>query len=352
MNVEAVEGWRIDLPLIRPHASADATVARRDIALIRLKAQGIEGWGECSPVPGYSLETMAESWAELRDVAPLLVGHAADPGLIADHAIPSSPASALEGATWDVLARRAGKPLWRFLGSKNPRVRTGAVIGLNAGTPAVAAALSDGYRQVKVKIAPGAPEECLREIVARFPELPIGADANGSYGAGADPSALDALGLLYLEQPLPRGRLNDHAELVASMSTPICLDEDVTSVHDVHRALEVGAADAFTVRAQRIGGAAVMGVQALAVVDGFPLRYGGMLESGVGRAHAIALATLPGFTLPADLGASNRYFRRDVTSPAWILADGQLVAPNGPGIGVEVDRELVNNLATDHFSFS
>lgn len=352
MNVEGVEGWRIDLPLIGRHVTAGSTLASRDIALIRIQAQGIDGWGECSPVPGYSLETIVKSWAALQDVAPLLVGHAADPGLIADHQLPPSATAALEGAVWDISARRVGKPLWQFLGGEHPGVAAGAVIGLDAGVSEVAAALSGGYRHVKVKIAPGAPEERLREIVARFPELPIGADANGSYGEDGDPEALDELGLLYLEQPLPPGRLDDHAALAASMSTAICLDEDVSSVRDLHRALEVGAADAFALRAQRLGGSAVLGAQALAVVDGFPVRYGGMLESGVGRAHAVALATLPGFTLPADLGASNRYFERDVISPPWTLEGGQLVAPDGPGIGVEVDREFVRTLATEHFTFS
>lgn len=351
-KVEAVEGWRIELPLVRPHVTADSTVTSRDLALIRVQANGIDGWGECSPVPGYSVEVIADAWDALQATSPLLIGHDAEPDLVADRPLPPSASAALEAAIWDLAARNAGKPLWQFLGGTTPEVAAGAVIGVDAEVSETAEALAAGYGHVKVKVAPGPPEGRLREIVSRFPELPIGADANGSYGADGDPETLDDLGLLYLEQPLPSDRIGDHAALAAAMKTPICLDEDMASIADFHRAIDAGAADAVTLRAQRLGGAGVMGAHAVALVDGIPLRYGGMLESGVGRAHAIALATLPGFTLPSDLGASSRYFGQDVVSPGWALTAGRLIAPDMPGIGVEVDREFVAVLATDHFSFS
>lgn len=353
MKVELVEGWRVELPLVRSHVTAETTVTTRDIALIHIETDGVDGWGEGSPVPGYSAETIAEVWESTRHAAPDLLGRPAQPEAVPGDLLPASAAAALESAIWDASARQAGQPLWEFLGGEGGEVNAGATISLDAGISEVADALAAGYRHIKVKTAPGEPEQRLREIVARFPELSVGADANGSYRQAGEAEALDDLGLLYLEQPLPPGRLDDHAALAASMRTPICLDEDVISLAALHRAIDSDAADAFSIRAQRLGAvAAVLGAHAVAVVDGIPLRYGGMLESGVGRAHAVALAALPGFSLPSDLGASDRYLTTDVVSPPWAVADGKLVALDAPGIGVDVDRELVTALAIDHFSVS
>ncbi len=357
VRIDRVELYDVAVPMLTPFVTASGTVEHRRIGLVHLLGEGIDGWGECSPIPGYSKESLEAAWKDLSVAGPLLVGRRVDPHSPLEAATPSGRA-ALEGALWDLSARAAGQPLWRLLGGGRERITAGAVLGLHSSTSAlleeVAGCVAAGYQHVKVKIAPGHDWDELSALRTAQPDLSLGADGNGSYGADDLPAlrALDDLGLAYVEQPFPAEDVDTHARLAVEAVTPVCLDEGVADLADAHRAIDTGAADLISVKHARLGGInEALSLHAVAVAAGIPLRIGGMLETGVGRAHAIALATLDGFTVPGDLGASDRLFDPDLVDPPWQLAEGRLEAPVGPGIGVSVDVELVEHRSVRRLSF-
>jgi O-succinylbenzoate synthase len=346
VQVVAARVVRCRLPLVRPFRTAHGTEGLREVVLLHVTTDAGEGWGECSALstPGYGEEHAAGSYALLRDrLVPRLL-HGGGPDL---SGAPPMARAAVEAALLDAALRGAGTSLARHLGATRERVPAGAVIGLHDDVDgllaAVAAALDAGYRHVKLKVAPGDDAEALRRAREAFPALDLQADANGSYTLDDLPAllALDDLGLVCLEQPLARDDLAGHATLAARLSTPICLDESIGSAQDARRAIAMGACAVVSVKAARVGGLGeavrVHDACAEAGVDAF---VGGMLETGVGRAAAVALAALPGFTLAGDLGASDRYYARDLTEP-FVLDDGALRVPDGPGLGVTVDEDAL-----------
>ncbi|MDX1632786.1 MAG: o-succinylbenzoate synthase, partial [Thermoanaerobaculia bacterium] len=267
--------------------------------------------------------------------------------------------AAVEMAAWDLAARARGVSLAEALGGRAEWVPVGVSVGFRSSLEellrTVEGHVSRGYRRVKVKIGPGRDVEILDAVRSRLgPEVDLLADANGAYGL-EDASLLkelDAFGLVMLEQPLPAADLLGHARLQETLDTPLCLDESLTCVADLEVALELGACRIVNIKPGRMGGLGeAVRTHDLCLDRGVAAWCGGMLESGVGRAHNLALASLPGFTLPGDLSESARYWERDLVDPPFVLEDGGLRVPTATGIGVELDEAFVREVTVRSASF-
>ena len=336
--------------------------ARRDrrVLLLRLEAEGAEGWSECVAAedPGYAYETTETAWHVLTEfVLPPLVGREAEgpsellepAGWIRGH--PMAVAAA-EMAAWDVEARLRGVSLAEALGSAPRPVPVGVSVGLQPTDDDLLRRVEEyaeaGYRRIKIKIKPGRDVAMLSRVRERFPELPVMADANAAYTLEDAPllRELDALDLMMLEQPLAWDDYQDHARLQEQLETPVCLDESIRSARDARLALELGSCRIINIKPGRVGGfAASRRIHDLCRERGVPVWCGGMLESGVGRAHNVALATLPGFVLPGDISESRRYWDEDIVEPEFVLGDdGTLAPPEGVGIGVRPRTERIEAL--------
>jgi O-succinylbenzoate synthase len=334
-RIEAVEVLRLTLPLSRPFHTSRGIDHERRLCVVRVVTTEAEGWGECAALnePGYTHE-WADGAAERleRELAPLLL--AGKPWR--DLADPMATAT-LEDALLDAELRADGTSLAEHLGAVTDRVPSGIALGLDTTVDDVVAAAADGYHRVKLKVAPGHDVDFVRAVRAACPDLALQVDANGGYAlADAEHlAALDDLDLLLIEQPFGVDDLDGHAALARRMRTPVCLDESITSLAAAEEALSRGACSVVCVKAGRLGGL----LEAVRVHDAchaasVPAWVGGMLESGLGRAANIALAALPGFTLPGDLSPSARWFADDLTQPFTLDADGYLRVPTGPGLGV------------------
>ena len=356
MKVERATLREILLELREPFRTSRGLVARRRVLLVTLHAGGLEGWGECvAGVDASSADTVESAWRELEEL--LLpgalgrdVGRPGDfgAGVDADRRVATA---AVEMAAWDLSARANGVSLARKLGGVHDSVLVGVSVGLQPSddrlVEVVAAYLAEGYSRVKVKIEPGRDVEMLTALREEFPELRLWADANGAYTLGDLPRLreIDTLGIELLEQPLAAADLAGHARLQRELATAICLDESVTSEADALRAVELGACRVVNLKPGRVGGhAESLRIHDLLRARDVPVWCGGMLESGIGRAHNLALASLPGFTLPGDISASRRYWTRDIVTPAHTLAEGRIAVPSGLGIGVEIDVEYIQAL--------
>jgi o-succinylbenzoate synthase len=350
MRIEAVELSVVRLPLVRPFETSFGRVDRRELVLVAVRDGDAVGWGECvaDADPFYSAETTTTAWYVLtRYLVPGVLGasfaHPRELGAawarVRGHRMAKA---ALEMAAWDLFARLENRPLCVTLGGAPRAVPAGVSIGIQPSTAAlvdrVAAELADGYRRIKIKIKPGWDVGPVEAIRARFGEVPLMVDANAAYtpataGALAD---LDRFELMMIEQPLEYDDLVQHARLQATIRTAICLDESITGPARAAEALDLGACRIINVKPGRLGGfGPSLDVHALAVARGVPLWHGGMLETGIGRAHNLHLSTLPGFTLPGDVAASRRYFVPDlIEPPIEVRPDGTIEVPAGPGIGV------------------
>lgn len=361
-RIERVELRRVALPLVAPFRTATVDLTERTVLLVRIWANGVEGWGECGalPEPGYTEEHVDGAHAVLRDrLAPLALAAGAVDGaglgavLAPVHGHPMARA-ALELAVLDAELRAAGESLARRLGGTHDRVACGVAVGrfaIDELLDQVAGYVAAGYRRVKLKILPGDDVDPVSAVRAQHSEIELWADANGSYSVDdlAALRALDSFGLGLLEQPLPADDVLGNAAVARSIMTPVCLDESLTSAHDTEQAIELGACAVANIKAARVGGyLEAVRVHDVCVARGVPVWCGGMLETGIGRAANLALASLPGFTLPGDLSASNRYFARDVlTEPFTLAPDGTMAVPAGPGLGVEVDLDYLDSITLD-----
>ena len=360
VEIEAVELVRVALPLVRPFRTSFGVQHERDALLVRVVAGGAVGWGECvtTSAPVYSPEYTAGARQVLAEhLVPRLLANGRTLGwqdvgarlaAIRGHQMARA---ALEVAIADAQLRTAGISLAAGLGGVRDRVPAGVSIGIpDGGTPQlleqVAAHLDEGYLRIKVKIEPGSDVAPLTAVRERFGAIALQVDANAAYDP-VEPAhvraldALDELDLELIEQPFGARRLPAHAHHARRWRTPVCLDESLEDADDAEDALDSGACTIVNLKLGRVGGLA----SSLAVHDvcrrrGADLWCGGMLETGVGRAANVALASLPGFTMPGDTSASRRYFAQDLTSP-FELVDGHLEVPQGPGLGVEVRAELL-----------
>ena len=353
----------IALSLREPFRTSSGLTHHRRILLVEAAgADGEVGWGECvaEEAPAYSAETVDTAWLALPAwVAPVVVGRRfPGPEEIAptlEQAFRGHPMAkaAVEMAVWDLAARQEGVPLARLLGGSRERVETGISLGIQGSPERLAerarAAVAEGYRRVKVKVAPGedvAFAAAAREAVGDG--FPLSLDANAAYTLDDLEvlQRLDALCPAMIEQPLDPDDLTGHARLQAAVDSDICLDESITSVARAADAIGLGALRIINIKPGRVGGhTPARAIHDLAQRHGIPVWCGGMLESGIGRAHNVALASLAGFTLPGDLSPSRRYWERDIVDPEWEMSEGTLRVPlERPGIGVEVDRDLVESL--------
>ena len=361
MKITSVELRQISLPLIYPFETSFGVTTERQIILVRVEDdQGGEGWGECvaGEGPFYSYEWVETAWPTLKTyLAPFVIGKqfgTADEiwDLMRTCRGHRMAKAAIENAVWDLEARTLGLPLWKHLGGVHAEISCGVSIGIQS-SPAVLMEkiekeLAAGYQRIKIKIKPGWDLKIIEQVRERFPDILLMGDANSAYTLADVPlfQELDQFDLMMIEQPLAHDDLFDHAELQKQIKTPVCLDESIRSSADAKHAIELGAGRIINVKLGRVGGhAQAKQVEQICRENNIPVWCGGMLESGIGRAHNIAMATLAGFTLPGDVSASARYWDEDIIEPpVMVSAQGAIAAPNGPGIGFEINRARVDKL--------
>ena len=363
MRIESVELRQITLPLLSPFTTSFGTETDRPCLIATVRSDGLSGYSECvaGDGPWYSYETLGTAWHVLRDfLVPRLLGREVDdPTAVWELFAPirghNMAKAALEMACWDLLARAHGISLALMLGGGRERVPVGVSVGIQASPSALVETvrryLEDGYRRIKLKIEPGRDRDFVEAVRAAYPETLLQVDANSAYTL-ADKAVfqrMDSLDLLLIEQPLGPDDIVDHATLQRELNTPICLDESIHSPDDARHALDLGSCRIINIKPGRVGGhRQSRAIHDLCRVRGAAVWCGGMLETNIGRAHNVALASLPGFTLPGDISASARYYARDVAGPDFVLNDDStLTVPTGAGIGVEPDPGALA-AATEH----
>ena len=361
MVVVSVELREIRLPLIHFLETSFGRTTERRIILVRVvDRDGAEGWGECTAGEGpfYSDEWTETAWATLKEfLAPMVVGHETENAAAVYELMKSvrghrMARAAIETACWDLEAKRAGVPLWKHLGGTQTEVPCGVSIGIQDSPEQliekIEQELDAGYQRIKIKIKPGWDVDIVRRVRQRFPEIHLMGDANSAYTLADIQlfTALDEFNLMMIEQPLAYDDIFDHAELQKQIKTPICLDESVKTPADAQHAIDLGACRMVNLKLGRVGGhSQAKKVERLARERNIPVWCGGMLESGIGRAHNIAMSTLAGFTLPGDVSASSRYWAQDIIEPpVTVSAAGTIAAPNKPGIGFEINRARIEQL--------
>ncbi|HVE63224.1 MAG TPA: o-succinylbenzoate synthase [Mycobacteriales bacterium] len=362
MKISAVELRRIRMPLVSPFRTSFGTQTSREVLLVKVTTPEAEGWGECVAMaePVYSYEDLETAAHVLRSqLVPrvLAVGErltAARVGHVLEK-VKGHPMAkaALELAVLDAELRAAGRPLADHLGAVKERVPAGVSVGIMDSIPELLDAVDDyvsqGYARIKLKIEPGWDVDPVRAVRERFGDVGLQVDANTAYvlGDARHLARLDAFDLLLIEQPLPEDDVRGHAELARQVRTPICLDESITSARSAADAIAIGACSIINIKAGRVGGyLEAVRVHDVAQANGIPVWCGGMLETGLGRAANIALAALPGFTLPGDTSASDRFYRQDITTVPVVLEDGYVRVPAGPGLGVDLDDAVLTELTT------
>jgi len=367
VRIERIELALLRLPLVRFFETSFGRIDDRAFVLVTLEENGVTGVAECvaDERPFYSAETTRTAWHVIADfLAPMILARTfTHPGevfdafaLVRGHHMAKA---AVEMAAWDLFARQQQRPLADVLGGTRASIENGIASGVSIGIQEsldalfdrVGAELDAGYRRIKIKIKPEWDLEPVRLIRERFGPVPLMVDANAAYTLeDADHLAcLDNFDLMMIEQPLDYDDVRDHARLQARLRTAICLDESLDTPRLAEDALEMGACRLINIKPGRVGGhAQSIRMHDIAVAHGAPVWHGGMLESGIGRAHNIHLSTLAGFTLPGDVAASRRYFAPDLIDPEIVVRpDGTIAVPTGPGIGVNIVTERVNRATID-----
>ncbi len=361
MRVNKITLHEIQMPLVAPFKTSMGVSTTRRIMLVRADVEGVTGWGEvvAGEDPHFSYETVETAWHVLREfIWPVVKGRdwnaAADLWDALSHIRGHNMAKAgIEQALWDAEARLKNVPLWKLLGGVRQENPCGVSIGIKNSLDelhmAVDTELLAGYRRIKIKIMPGwdvKPAEALR---ARHPRILLSVDANCAYTMNdyATLKELDRFYLMMMEQPLGWDDIYSHAELQKKLDTPVCLDECITGVNTARAAIETGACKIINIKIGRVGGHTVVKrIHDLCAERAVPNWCGGMLESGIGRAHNVALSTLPNFTLPGDVSASKRYWSEDVIEPeVTVTMQGTIHVPHGPGIGFEPKVSLIERLS-------
>ena len=355
MHIDEIELRVIRLPYRSAFTTSFGSEHQKVAVITTVRSEGVEGYGEgvMDPLPMYREETIAGGLGLLRDaLAPWLLEHGcAHPSELLDawnrwRGNPMAKAS-LELAVWDCYARQQGVPLRTLLGGERTDIPVGASLGMNPVPDTVASVqrhVAEGYKRVKLKIEPGWDRELLTAVRAACPTIELTVDANSAYtlADGELLRSFDEFGLHYIEQPLHWDDLHDHAVLAPTLRTPICLDESLTSPARVRAALDMAACTVVNVKVGRFGGhEAVRRVHDICVERNAPMWCGGMLETGIGRAHNIHLATMPGFVYPGDTASASRTYARDIVEQRLETVGGMMAVPAGSGIGVTLDRPFL-----------
>ncbi|WP_417691468.1 o-succinylbenzoate synthase [Roseibium sp.] len=358
--IEAAELRIVRLPLLTPFVISTGTMTEKVFPLLILKGQGLQGVAEgvMDPLPDYLEETLAGAVDFLANlILPQVVGKrfaspAALLGVLAPWRGNRMAKATLEMAFWDLWAKSLNQPLQAMLGGAGDAVDVGVSLGIasiDTTLERVEQAVDAGYKRVKLKVKRGHDVALVRAVRAAFPEIKLTVDANTDYGVQdlAMLQALDDFQLDYIEQPLAFDDIHDHAQVQAVLKTAICLDESIRSAVDARKALEARAARVINIKVGRVGGyREAQAIHDVCAAFGAPVWCGGMLESGVGRAHNIHLATLPNFTKPGDTSSASLYFKRDVVREPLEATQGRMPVPeNGPGIGVTLDRPYLDQVS-------
>jgi O-succinylbenzoate synthase len=357
VRIERIELRLLRLPLVRFFETSFGRIYDRSFVLVSVEQDGAIGVGECvaEDNPYYSSETTRTAWHVIGQfIAPLVLGREFDhPREIFDalrivrgH---NMAKAAVEMAAWDLFARQRRQPLAVALGGTRQAIESGVSIGIQDSLEQLAERVdierAAGYRRIKIKIKPGWDIAAVELIRERFGDIPLMVDANAAYhlADAAHLQALDRFDLMMIEQPLDYDDVHDHARLQTRIATPICLDESIHSVKAGEEAIALGACRVINIKPGRVGGhAQSIRLHDVAAAHGIPVWHGGMLESGIGRAHNIHLSTLPNFTLPGDVAASHRYFAPDLIEPGITVGpDGTIPVPAGAGIGVRIMPDRV-----------
>jgi len=364
MNIESIELHHVDMPLVHPFETSFGRELTRPCILVAVHASGLTGWGECTAGAGpwFSSETTETAWHVLRDyLIPAVLGQdISSPADVVSRfrRVRGHPMAraGLENAVWDLLAQAQGVSLADMLGGQRARVPVGVSVGieptLDELLDRVAQHVAEGYGRVKLKIKPGWDVAVVRAVRERWPELLLQVDGNSAYTL-AHASVfreLDQFDLLLIEQPLHHDDIVDHARLQVQLRTPVCLDESIHSPEHARWALDIGACRVINIKVGRVGGlSAARQIHDLCAGRGVPVWCGGMLETNVGRATNVAMATLPNFALPGDISASARYYHEDIAEPNFVLNDDStLTVPAGPGLGVRVIPERLEEVRLRH----
>jgi O-succinylbenzoate synthase len=361
VKIVSIEMREIRLRLVHVFETSFGKTTERRILLIRVADEnGGEGWGECTAGEGpfYCEEWIDSAWEVTRRfLAPMVIGKevesAADVfGLMARARGNRMAKAAIETATWDLEAKQIGVPLWKRLGGVRSEIPCGVSIGIQDTheelLEKIEKELAAGYQRIKIKIKPGWDRRAVEAIRSRYPNIRLMVDANSAYTLDDVPTfrALDEFNLMMVEQPLAFDDRDDHATLQKQIKTPVCLDESIRSAEDARKALEIGACRIINIKLGRVGGhREAKRVEDVCRTRQVPVWCGGMLESGIGRAHNIAMATLEGFTLPGDVSASERYWEEDIIEPpVEVTPRGTIVARDEPGIGYEINLDRIKSL--------
>jgi len=368
MKIEHVELHHISQRLVHPFRTSFGTQIERSCILVAVYSDGLVGWGECtaSHDPGYSYETITTAWHILSEfLVPQILGQEitspADvpPRYDKVRGHPMAKAS-LENAIWDLLAKAQGVSLSEMLGGVRDRIEVGVSIGIQPTLEGllqrVGQFVDKGYGRIKMKIEPGWEIEPLSAVRELHPTIKLMADANSAFTLEYAPlfQQMDPLNLLMIEQPLHHDDIFDHAKLQAQVNTPICLDESIHTPNHARWAIEMKACRIINMKVARVGGiGSAVAIHDMCQEAGIPMWHGGMLETGVGRATNLHLSTLPNFTLPADISATERYYTEDIAEPSFHLnvEDSTITVPTGPGIGVEVQMDRVKKYRVQHEVF-
>jgi len=359
--IESIELREICLPLIHFFETSFGRTTERRIVLVRVvDSDGAEGWGECTAGEGpfYSSEWTESVWTTAREfLAPMVVGNNIENAAqvfslmrpVRGHRMAKA---AIENACWDLEAKRLGAPLWKHLGGSQKEIASGVSIGIQE-TPEIllekiGKEVVAGYQRIKIKIKPGWDLRIVQQVRAHFADIRLSVDANSAYTLSDVPlfKELDGFNLMMVEQPLAHDDIFDHAILQRQIATRVCLDESIHSPEAARHAIELGSCRIINVKLGRVGGhSEAKRLEQIAREEKVPIWCGGMLESGIGRAHNIAMSTLAGFTLPGDVSASARYWEQDVIEPEVTVSPrGTIMAPDKPGIGFDVNVDRIDKL--------
>lgn len=363
MIVKEIILRHIKMQLKAPFTTSFGTFQDKEFLLLEAKDEsGISGWGESVAFhsPWYNEETLKTNWHILEDfiIPSILNKEIEHPQEVFERLSyirkNNMAKSAIEGAVWDLYTKQKGIPLAAALGGEKKEIEVGISIGIQDKVDdllqLVDEYVNDGYKRMKIKIKPGWDVEVIREVRKHFPHVPLMADANSAYRLKDIErlKALDEFDLMMIEQPLAPDDIIDHARLQKELSTPICLDESIHSYEDARKAIELGSCKIINIKIGRVGGLTESKqIHDLCQEQGIPVWCGGMLESGIGRAHNIALTTLSNFVMPGDTAGSSRYWERDIIEPEVVVENGMISVPDKPGIGYEPNREMIQRF-TDY----
>ncbi len=360
MRIDAILLRELRLPLVKPFQTSFGTTTERRILLVELRGEGLVGWGECvaGEHPFFSDETIDTAWLVIQsELGPMLASAEPEhggkcPGIFRQVRGHRMAKAALENAVWDLEAQMKGIPLASLLGGTREVIDCGVSIGIQPNMheqlAAVETEVNAGYQRIKLKCKPGWDVKMLEAVRDRWPAIMLSVDANSAYRLNdADHIvSFDQFDLLMIEQPLWSDDFYFHSMLQKRLNTPICLDESIRNRRDALAAIEMESCRIINIKCGRVGGfSEAIAVHNAAQERGVPVWCGGMLETGIGRAHNIALSSLDNFTLPGDVSASKRYWKEDIIEPeVTVSPEGQIAVPETPGRGFEVRTDLIEKL--------